>query len=182
MNKHKFSSTQALKRRIAASRDRLFRVALAWCGDEMLSDDLVQETMTAGIINSRQLRDEAKLFSWLYSILRNNWLRYLRQSKPQSELNDLLPSRELGPLHSCQELEAVERVRRAVASLSQDQRQVISLVDLEELSYGEVAEVLNIPIGTVMSRLHRARKNLLAKLENPGPKSAAFKDSVHLVE
>ena len=61
----------------------------------------------------------------------------------------------------------IMRVRRAVATLSIELREVIALVDLEELAYCEVAEVLNIPIGTVMSRLHRARKNLLSHLDNP---------------
>jgi RNA polymerase sigma-70 factor (ECF subfamily) len=57
-----------LKRRIAESRDHLYCVALAWCGDPMLADDLVQETMASGIMNRRQLRDEKRLFAWLYSI------------------------------------------------------------------------------------------------------------------
>jgi RNA polymerase sigma-70 factor (ECF subfamily) len=167
MKSSKYRDAEALKDRIAGLRDRLYRVALAWCGDKMLADDLVQETMKAGIINGAQLRDENRLSAWLYSILHNNWCQHLRKAKPQTELDDQLPSEGLEPLGACQELEVVERVRFAVASLPTDQRQVISLVDLEELSYCEVAQVLNIPIGTVMSRLHRARKQLLAKLDEP---------------
>jgi DNA-directed RNA polymerase specialized sigma24 family protein len=56
-----------LKERIAESRERLYRVALAWCGDEMLADHLVQETLTCGIAKRRQLRDETRLFAWLYT-------------------------------------------------------------------------------------------------------------------
>jgi len=190
MKNHKHHSTEALKKRIADSRDRLFRVAFAWCGDEMLADDLAQETMTAGIINNGQLRDEKQLYAWLFSILRNNWLRYLRRAKHQAELNDELPARDSGPLRNAQELETVRRVRHALTMLTLEQREVISLIDLDELSYSEVAEILDIPIGTVMSRLHRARKKLLAKLKKPeeevseqeGGTAISNKENVHLEE
>ena len=175
MNFKKQCDTEALKDRIAESRDRLYRVALAWCGDEMLADDLVQETMKAGIVNGNQLRDKNRLPAWLYSILHNTWCQYLRKSKPETELDDQFPVEGFGPLGACQELETVERVRGAVASLHVDQRQVISLVDLEELSYCEVAQVLDVPIGTVMSRLHRARKSLLAKMDETTTEPAVAK-------
>ena len=164
MDKHK---AETLKMRIGQARNRLYRVALAWCGDEMLADDLVQEAITAGMINCHQLRDEGRLFVWLYSILNNTWCKHLRSARPQIELDDQLVARDSGPLDSYQELETVTRVRSAVATLSPDQSQVISLVDLEELAYSEVSEILGIPIGTVMSRLHRARKNLLLKIDKP---------------
>jgi RNA polymerase sigma-70 factor (ECF subfamily) len=161
-------SSNSLKSRIAQSRDRLYRVALAWCGDEMLADDLVQETMANGILNRAQLRDEGRLFAWLYSILNNNWRRHLRRNKSHDELDEQLSSDESGPFGNCRELEIVHRVRGAVATLPIEQRQVLSLVDLEEFSYCDVAQALDIPIGTVMSRLHRARKNLLLRLEQTG--------------
>ena len=76
----------------------------------------------------------------------------------------------------------MRRVRQAVASLPVEQRQVIALVDLEEFSYCEVAQVLNIPIGTVMSRLHRARKNLLTRLETAKPQAAVAKGHIRVVK
>lgn len=182
MNSGKDSDAQNLIERIASSRDRLYRVALAWCGDRMLADDLVQEAMKAGIINVRQLREEERLYAWLYSIMHNNWHKHLRTAKPQSELEDVYPCDDGGPMINCQEMELVERVRYAVALLPTDQRQVMSLVDLEECSYCEVSQILNIPIGTVMSRLHRARKNLLAKLDEPATEPAVSKDHIHIVK
>ena len=166
MDKVKVRALQAL---IGESRDRLYRVALAWCGDEMLADDLVQEAMTAGVVNIHQLKDEGRLFVWLYSILNNCWCRYLRKVKPQVELDEQLACENEDPVQSCHELEIVGKVRCAVATLPKNQSQVISLVDLEGFSYCEVAEVLEIPVGTVMSRLHRARKNLLDRLNSPVP-------------
>lgn len=175
-------SNATLKGRIAESRDRLFRVAYAWCGDEMLADDLVQETMAISISKREQLRNEDRLFAWLYSILNSNWCAYLRKNRTHTELDDQLPSEGNGPMGHCQELELVNRVRNVVASLPVEQRQVISLVDLAELSYCEVAEALDVPIGTVMSRLHRARKNLLNKLDNPAVIPFRGNARIHLVE
>lgn len=169
MKKNKLNAAESLRDRIADSRGRLYRVALAWCGDEMLADDLVQETIAAGIARQEQLRDPRRMFAWLYSILNNKWYRHLQQRRPLNEgIDDQVPSEDSGPSTLCQELELVERVRAVVATLPVKERQVISLVDLDELSYCEVARALDIPIGTVMSRLHRARKHLLDKLDNTG--------------
>ena len=182
MRKITVCSDASLTSRIAESRDRLYRVALAWCSDEMLADDLVQETMAAGISNSHQLRDEERLFAWLYSIMNNKWYRHLQRNKQYDELDEQLPSEDPGPSSNCQELEMVSRVRRAVATLPMQQRQVISLVDLEGFSYCDVARILDIPIGTVMSRLHSARQNLLSRLKRVFPRSTATKGHMRLVE
>lgn len=148
----------------------------------MLADDLVQETLANGINRCHQLREADRLFSWLYSILNNNWRQHLRGRKLHDELDDSLPSETTGPLGDCRKQEIVCRVRAAVAALPTDQRQVISLVDLEDFSYCEVAEALNIPIGTVMSRLHRARKNLLSKLDKPETAAGSYQQRIHLVK
>ena len=176
MNKSKNLSSSDLRDQIADSRERLYRVAFAWCGDEMLADDLVQETMKTGLVKNRQLRDETRLYAWLYSILRHAWHQHLRKSKSTAELDEQFPSEEYGPFGNYEEVEMVERVRCAVATLAVEEREVIALVDLEEFAYGEVAEVLKIPIGTVMSRLHRTRKNLLRKLDSPA------KDNIRIVK
>jgi RNA polymerase sigma-70 factor (ECF subfamily) len=182
VKKLSFCANRSLKHRIADSRDRLYRVALAWCGDPMLAEDLVQETLANGIANRHQLRDEKRLFAWLYSILNNNWRGHLRARKFHDALDEQLPSDEAGPRGNCQEMEIVCRVRQAVASLPTDQRQVISLVDLEEFSYCDVAQVLDIPIGTVMSRLHRARKNLLSRLDTGMPGAGAANKRIRIVK
>jgi len=181
MGKVKICSTTPLQDQIAGSRNKLYRIALAWCGDEMLADDLVQETITAGMKNYKQLRDENSMFGWVCSIMRNNWYRHLRKQKNHDNIDDQLPSSENGPLGNCQEIDIVKQVRQAVAGLSLDQRQVISLVDLGELSYCEVAQSLDIPVGTVMSRLHRARKSLLKKLEADQNRKNPVRH-IHMVE
>ena len=177
-----FSKKKRLTQQIAGSRNRLYQVALAWCSDEMVADDLVQETLACGIVNYQQLRDEKRLFAWLYSILHNNWIKYLRKKKAHLELDDEQPAETQGPMNQCQELEIVAQVRKAVASLAEDQRKVIALVDLEGFTYQEVSDILNIPMGTVMSRLHRARKHLLLKLETKTRQPVTGMGNVRLVE
>jgi len=171
----------AQTKRIAESRDRLYRVALSWCGDEMLADDLIQETIETGIRKRRQLRDENKLYPWLYRILNNAWYAHLRKNRTHENLDEDIPSSDIGPYSSYQKLELITRVREAVAALPKDQRQVLSLVDLGGLSYSEVAESLEIPMGTVMSRLHRARKALLNKLDNTQPDLVEAQGNMRLV-
>jgi RNA polymerase sigma-70 factor (ECF subfamily) len=182
MIRNKICAGPALRRRIADSRDRLYRVALAWCGDEMLADDLVQETIETGIMKSKQLNDETKLYSWLYRILKNAWYASIRKNRSHETLNEELLCDDAGPFSNCRELEIVTHVRTAIATLPAEQRQVISLVDLDGLPYCQVAEALEIPIGTVMSRLHRARKGLLAKMNATSPATGSTNRILHLVE
>jgi RNA polymerase sigma-70 factor (ECF subfamily) len=148
----------------------------------MLADDLVQETIETGILKSGQLKDDAKLYSWLYRILKNAWYASMRKNRAHETLTDELLCDDAGPFSNCRELEIVMQVRQAIAKLPGDQRQVISLVDLDGLPYCEVAEALEIPIGTVMSRLHRARKGLLAKMDTAPAGAVNANRILHLVE
>lgn len=176
------NSTLPLKNKIAESRDRLYRVALAWCGDQMLAEDLVHETITSGIDKCHQLREEDQLFSWLYSILNNKWYRHLQKRKNHDDIDEQIPCQNSGPDISCEEHQLVNQVRQAITKLPVVERQVISLVDLEEFSYCEVAHALDIPIGTVMSRLHRARKNLLEKISAASHEKSIKKNHLHRVK
>lgn len=156
-----------LAERIEASRERLYRVAFAWCHDATLADDLAQETLARGLARLQQLRDTERLSSWLFSILHRCWIDHLRLLRDHLDEDALaeLPSELPGPDGHAEAQETVQRVRAAIAALPLGQRQVLTLVDLEEMSYAEVAEVLAIPIGTVMSRLCRGRNALRGLLE-----------------
>ncbi len=159
-------TTASIRKNIASSRSRLFRVALAWCGDRMVADDLVQEAMTLALQKSHQLREKERLNAWLYSILNNCWKQHLRRYRPHENLDEQQPGEEPGPDYRVGQMEVVTRVRTAVAGLPVEQRRVLALVDLEGFAYCEVASILEIPIGTVMSRLYRARKALIKLLDN----------------
>jgi RNA polymerase sigma-70 factor (ECF subfamily) len=154
---------------ITMQRDRLYRIALSWCGDRMLADDLTHEAISKGVTNQHQLADPDKLSAWIFRILHNCWMEYLRKYRPTLDLDhDAYVSEEVPEINLSQ-TQTIHSVRQAIGKLPMGQRQVITLVDLEERSYAEVTEILDIPMGTVMSRLNRARtalKNLLSHLDD----------------
>jgi len=159
-----------------AHRPVLYRIAYAWCHDPTLADDLVQEAMSKAWARRAQLRDEASLKAWMVSIMNHCWLDHLRGRREfddVDELQDTLESGAESPEVCCNREQVIACVRAAVARLPLGQRQVLTLVDLEEFGYAEVAEILNIPVGTVMSRLSRARASLKIMLDNAAKQHAA---------
>lgn len=157
------SRTRQFEERMEESRPRLWRLAHSWCRNRALADDLVQEALAKALRHHGQLRDDNALHAWLCGILANCWHDHLRGHRDMADVADIDESRlvaEGTPEASCLQSEVVRRVRQAVAALPMGQREVVTLVDLEEFSYAEVAAILEIPIGTVMSRLSRARSTL----------------------
>ena len=146
----------------------------------MLADDLVQETLTLGLKNVHQLRQAERLNAWLYSILNNCWKQHIRRDRPYEDLDENHPAELPQPETAVSQLQTVDRVRAAVARLPAEQRRVLALVDLEGMAYSDVAEVMEIPIGTVMSRLHRGRQALIKHFEHQAP--SATKTSLRRVK
>jgi RNA polymerase sigma-70 factor (ECF subfamily) len=166
----------SLRRRIEASRTGLYRVAHLWCHDRALADDLTQEALAKALAGSAQLRDPERLRPWLFGILMNCWRDHLRALRPTEDI-DAIEEHWLAVEPDVEELasrrQTAARVRSAVQRLPAAQREVLALVDLEEFSYAEAAEILAIPIGTVMSRLSRARASLRGLLEGTVETAAA---------
>ncbi|GAB4483824.1 MAG: RNA polymerase sigma factor [Burkholderiaceae bacterium] len=155
-----FGPPRELARAVEANRARLYRVAFSWCHDAALADDLVQEAVSKALENCAQLRSIDSVAAWLFAILNNCWRDHLRRWRDNVDI-DAVEECEL-PLRDSAEddfarAQTVGRVRRAIAALPLGQREVVTLVDLEDFSYAEVAAILSIPVGTVMSRLARAR-------------------------
>jgi len=155
-----FCRTRESRALLENSRAQLFRVAYSWCHNAALADDVVQETLIKAYKKSDQLRDPKAARSWLYSILSNCYNDHFRRNRETEDIDNITIVDENSPESETRQLQIVDKVRQAVASLSDGQRQVLTLVDLEGFSYVEVATILDIPIGTVMSRLCRARKTL----------------------
>jgi RNA polymerase sigma-70 factor, ECF subfamily len=146
-----------------ALRPRLYRLAYSWCHDAALADDLAQEALIKALARSDQLRDAQALESWLFSILNNCWRDHLRARRDFFDVEDLdeaIVDESPTPEQRYASRQTMQRVRLAIAGLPLGQRQVITLVDIEECSYADVAAVLDMPVGTVMSRLARARQAL----------------------
>ncbi len=151
-------------RQVRACRDRLYRIAYSWCHDAMLADDLAQETLSKAIQKIDQLRNRDSLDAWLFTILNNQWREFLRRTRPCEDIDNLVYMHEETPEVVQIRQQKIDTVQMAISELSQSQRQVLTLVDIEGLSYMNVAEVLEVPVGTVMSRLSRARSSLEKKL------------------
>lgn len=156
---------KARLRDIESFRPKLYRVAYAWTNDAMLADDVVQDTLAKAITNISQLKDPAAIQGWLFAILNNQWREYLRNNRPSLDIDELVFYADSTPEQDQLRQQTTDQVRSAIAELPLSQRQTITMVDLEDMSYQEVADALKVPIGTIMSRLNRARKALLQKLQ-----------------
>jgi len=152
-----FIRSREAQRALEQARARLYRVAYAWCHNAALADDLVQETLTKALRKSAQLRDPKARDAWLFTILANCYRDHFRKTREMDDIDEIEISHETTPESESSRAEIVSMVRAAIARLPQGQRQVVTLVDLEGFSYVEVAQILDVPIGTIMSRLCRAR-------------------------
>ena len=150
--------------------DGVLRVALALCGDRDGAEDLVQETCLKALGRFDSFRPETNCKAWLVRILRNTWIDRLRHRKvtgPAVALDEALLVEPDAPAEpawtdAADVLErfADEQVIAALATLSEDQRLALVLVDVEGMSHESVAEILSVAPGTVKSRTSRARAKL----------------------
>lgn len=160
----------------------LRRFALSLCGNEFDADDLVSETIIKAYENLRSLKDRNKLRQWLFRILNNTFISNCRGRKkfydlPRGNSEDSMDNFSLfealenstlkssgDPEKSFLNMLTKEKIFRAIDSLQDEFRITLELCDVEGFSYSEIGEVLKIPIGTVRSRISRARIILQKKL------------------
>jgi RNA polymerase sigma-70 factor (ECF subfamily) len=153
------------KNRLVALRPRLLRLALAWCGDRATAEDLVQACLEKALANLDRVQKTDSLDSWTFTILTNCYRDLCRRSKPEDEWSDRMDDSSPSTERQVEAEQTSRQVRSAIGKLNPSHREVLLLVDLEEFSYADVAEILEIPVGTVMSRLSRARQNLKVLLK-----------------
>ena len=143
---------------------RLRRYARALTRDAIRADDLVQETLTRALRKERLWQPGTDLRAWLFTMMHNLNVNEVRRGvRDQTAINVEDCSRILVATADPTGLRQLNELDRAIARLPEDQRQVLLLVGLEGMSYQDVAAILNIPIGTVRSRLSRGR-DLLRKI------------------
>ena len=157
----------------SAHLPRLRRYARALTGDRFLADDLVQDTLERALAKFALWRNSGRLEAWLLTVMHNvftNQIRARAVRPPTSELDELA----LEPAVRAAQNDRLEVVDLATAldRLPPEQREVLLLVTLEELSYEETARILDIPLGTVMLRLSRARDRLRRLLDGDMPGAA----------
>jgi RNA polymerase sigma-70 factor (ECF subfamily) len=149
---------------------RLRRFTYALTGDLEQADDLVQDTCTRALSNLSLWQPGTRLDSWMYRIAQNLWFDKMRAKKSRGEVLDIEAYENLSGSDGRQVTESsltLARVSHDISRLPRDQQLLIGLICIDGLSYREAAETLGIPIGTVMSRLARARQSLHHSLESP---------------
>jgi RNA polymerase sigma-70 factor, ECF subfamily len=154
-------------------RLRAFAHSLARSGD--VADDLVQATCEKALKAAGQWQPGTRLDSWMYRIMQNHWIDMKRREKPQTTL-EALEVDDAGHGEDGRRVAdgrlLLADVRALIDALPEDQRAVLVLVCVDDMSYRETSEILGIPIGTVMSRLSRARATLSGALEGGGTERA----------
>ena len=157
---------------------RIFALAFGMLGREEDARDATQETFFAAFRNLRGFRGEARVSSWLHRIAVNQCITRQRRAKVRSEiaLEDeaeknaavfALPT-EATPARTAERTERSIGVRRAVAALPSDLRQVVVMKEFEELTFQEISEALDVPLSTVKSRLYTALRQLQMRLQQFG--------------
>jgi RNA polymerase sigma-70 factor, ECF subfamily len=150
--------------------DPMYRAARRYTHHHADAEDLVQETMVRAYAGFASFREGSNLRAWLFRIMTNTWINSYRaaQRRPGEQLTDWqleshaqpaaagLPSAEVEALQAMTD----DEVRRALDALPEPLRMVVFYADVEGLRYKEIATIMDIPVGTVMSRIHRGRRRL----------------------
>ena len=159
--------TDSFRRDLIALLPRLRRFALALTGHRADADDLVQAGCEKALLSSGQWQAGTRMDSWMYRIMQNHWIdqvrtRASRGTAVDPEVLEQIP--DDGWHRGIEARLTLEKVVDAMRDLPEPMRAVIALVTVEGLSYREAADVLELPIGTVMSRLARGRMELMRRL------------------
>ena len=139
---------------------RLRRYARALTGDRLMADDLVQDTLERAWTKRHLWRQGSDLRAWMFTIMHNVYVNQVRARVAEVTVPLDAEAYNVPARSSPVDMLEVADIDAALRRLPDEQREVLLLVALEQLSYGETASALNIPIGTVMSRLYRAREHV----------------------
>lgn len=160
-------------RQLAPHIPGLRRYARALTGNAWAADDLVQDTLERACSKWRLWVAGSDLRAWLFAIMHNLFASQVRRAPPHAAVSlDELPPEQQGGVDPGRDHGVRLDLQRCLLQLPEEQRAVLLLVTLEDLSYAEVAKVLGIPLGTVMSRLSRARARLQELLDGAAASGA----------
>jgi RNA polymerase sigma-70 factor (ECF subfamily) len=158
--------TEAFGELVTKYRTKIFTVVYGMVRNEHDAWDLAQEGFVRAWQSIHRFEGRSSFYTWLYSLTMNLTIYSLRRKgrREEVELNDAISSSLPSPAVNYQRTEIGEQVNAALAKLSPEHRVVVVLKELEDLQYQEIAEVLNLSMGTVMSRLFYGRKKLQSML------------------
>jgi RNA polymerase sigma-70 factor, ECF subfamily len=161
-------TTLSFENLLATYTVRVHKTALGMLGDEQEARDVAQEALTRAYASRHRYDHKRPFYPWLYRIVRNACVdarRRRRYSVQPGLETDRVPSQAETPLDKLDRTEAIQRLRWGMSQLSNVQREVLAMRHFQDLSYAEMAELLEVPEGTVMSRLFRARRALAQVLK-----------------
>lgn len=162
----------AFEQLVVAYREQVFRLALRMCGSEADADEVAQEAFLSAWKALPNFRGESQFSTWLYQLTTHAAIDLMRREKRQIAAADITEVSAADPAPSPQQQaeqsEQREIVRDAILQLAPEQREVVVLRFMEELSYEEIGAVLKLPSGTVKSRLNRAKAQLKEILSKSG--------------
>ena len=169
--------------------DALYGFAVALTHDRTEAEDLVQETYLQAVRHYSQYQPDSNLRAWLFAIMRNSRFKQLRHKRnhPESVVLDSDYSGEQGDYSSDPELLCIRswermEIQKALERLPDHYREIILLRDIEGFSYREMAEILDCPVGTIMSRLSRAREKLKDALDSTFSAEQQRGNTINLAE
>ena len=153
-------------------RDNVYRLAYRMCGNAYDADEAAQEAFVAAWRALPNFRGDAKFSTWLYRLTTNAAIDVMRREKRHQTVGDgemiEVADDADSPQETVERTEQQEAVQKALATLSEEYREVLLLRYMEELDYAEIAEVLQLPSGTVKSRINRAKAALKTALLKSG--------------
>jgi RNA polymerase sigma-70 factor (ECF subfamily) len=161
---------RAFEELVVSHQHRVFGVALRMLDNAAEAEEIAQETFLRAHRSLAEFRGEAKVSTWLYAIVSRLCLNRLasadrRVARPGDEVLLRVADGGAGPQDAAERGELEAALHRAIADLAEERRVVVILRDLEGMAYDEIARALGLELGTVRSRLYRARMDLKAKME-----------------
>lgn len=163
-------SREHLRGQTMAHLPRLRRFALALTGRSVEADDLVQDTVERALRNLDRFTPDTRMDSWLFKIAQNLWIDRIRANRVRSgtvSLDEAADASSDG-VRAAEAYTLLSKTLDALNELPLEQREVVALVLIEGIPYREAADILGVPIGTVTSRLARAREALAARVLGSG--------------
>ena len=165
-------SRRRMQQLVEQHYESLYRYAFRLSGSSADAEDLTQDAFCQAQLKLRQLRDPSRVKAWLFSILRNAYLHRLRDARREKAVPlDWWPTFRNGWLNRLPEIDS-QRLQEVLNELPEEFRTPLILYYFEDFSYRDIAEQMEVPLGTVMSRLARAKAHLRARLLPPVPVAA----------
>ncbi len=164
--------TEAFGKLVEKYQDRLFNTISHLAGNREDARDIVQEAFVQAFVKLESFRGSSAFYTWLYRIAFNISAGWRRKRRPMGSLDrnrDQLGMEPMdngnGPVEQLEQQERCRQVRHALKQLSDEHRRILVLREIEGCGYDDIADILDLPIGTVRSRLHRARMQLREELK-----------------